>query len=425
MQMNAAEASELFGLDGITNVSVEVADGANVADVQAAIAAALPAVSVVDHATVLDETTSEFTANIDVVGNVLLGFGFVALFVSIFIIYNTFAIVLGQRTRELALLRAVGADPRQIRRSVLGEAFVVGVLASVGGIGGGILVAKLLEALFSAMGADLPDYPLVLATRTLVAAIVIGVGVTMLAAIGPARRAATVPPIAALSAGVEVRRCRFSHPQDQRLRPDRRRCHRRRRRPVRYRLDGHHDHLDRLRCNRHLPRRHIAQPAGRRCRHHRARLADAQAQRRHRSPRPAERRPQLAPHRHHGCRADDRTGTRVDRTRRRRVDQVHARHDLRRGRQGRLLPHRPIGRRRLSRQSGERHPRVGRGHRRNGIHSAPGQGRRHRERRGRTRLRPNRFTARPRSAGRLVRHERGEPRGRVGRRGQSNRCFGR
>ena len=93
----------------------------------------VPTAEVVDHATVLDETTSEFTDEIDIVGNILLGFGGVALFVSIFIIYNTFAIVLGQRTRELALLRTVGADPKQIRRSVLGEALVVGVLASVGG----------------------------------------------------------------------------------------------------------------------------------------------------------------------------------------------------------------------------------------------------------------------------------------------------
>ena len=68
------------------------------------------------------------------------------MFVSIFIIYNTFAIVLSQRSRELALLRTVGADPAQIRRSVLGEALVVGVLASVGGIVGGIAVAKGIDA---------------------------------------------------------------------------------------------------------------------------------------------------------------------------------------------------------------------------------------------------------------------------------------
>jgi putative ABC transport system permease protein len=203
MQMNTDQASELFGVDGIGSVAVQVADGADAtqvqADVQAAVVAAVPTAEVVDHATVLEETTTEFTDEIDMVGNILLGFGGVALFVSIFIIYNTFAIVLGQRTRELALLRTLGADAKQIRRSVLGEAFVVGVLASAGGIGGGIAVAKGIEALFLAIGVDLSDYPLILAPRTLIAAAVIGIGVTMIAAIGPARRAATVPPIAALT----------------------------------------------------------------------------------------------------------------------------------------------------------------------------------------------------------------------------------
>jgi putative ABC transport system permease protein len=167
--------------------------------VQSAVAADVPSAEVVDHATVLEETSSEFTREIDVVGGILLGFGGVALFVSAFIIYNTFAIVVGQRSRELALLRTVGADPKQVRRSVLGEGLVVGVLASAGGILGGIAVAKGIEALFGLMGVDLVDYPLILAPRTLVAAVVIGVGVTLLAAIGPARRAATVPPIAVLT----------------------------------------------------------------------------------------------------------------------------------------------------------------------------------------------------------------------------------
>jgi len=198
MQMNTAEAGDLFGIDGIDTVDVLVSDGADPAAVQATVAAAVPAAEVVDNAVVLDETTSDFTDEIDIVGNILLGFGGVALFVSIFIIYNTFAIVLGQRTGELALLRTIGADPKQIRRSVLGEALVIGVLAAGGGIVGGIGVAKGLEALFGATGVDLPAYPLILATRTLVAAAVIGIGVTMLAAIGPARKASTVPAIAAL-----------------------------------------------------------------------------------------------------------------------------------------------------------------------------------------------------------------------------------
>ena len=105
MQMNTAEASDLFGIDGINSVAVQVADDADVAVVQAAVAAAVPTAEVVDHATVLEETTTEFTDEIDVVGNILLGFGGVALFVSMFIIYNTFAIVLepaDPRTRTAA-----------------------------------------------------------------------------------------------------------------------------------------------------------------------------------------------------------------------------------------------------------------------------------------------------------------------------------
>jgi len=204
MQMNTDEASELFGIDGITTVDVQVSEDADLEEVQAAVAAAVPGAEVVDQAVVLQETEEDFTNEIDLVGNIFLGFGGVALFVSIFIIYNTFAIVLGQRTRELALLRTIGADPKQIRRSVLGEALAIGLVASVGGIIGGVAVAKLLEALFAATGVDLPDYPLIIATRTIVAAVVIGVGVTMVAAVGPARRASSVPAMAALRGGAEA-----------------------------------------------------------------------------------------------------------------------------------------------------------------------------------------------------------------------------
>ena len=164
----------------------------------------MPQADVVDNAVVAADANDDMTGDIDIVGNILLGFGGVALFVSIFIIYNTFAIVLGQRTQELALLRTIGADPSQIRRSVLGEALVIGLLASVGGIAGGVGVSKGLRALFNATGGSLPDSPTIIATRTIVAALVIGVGVTMLAAIGPARRAGTVPAIAALRGGAEA-----------------------------------------------------------------------------------------------------------------------------------------------------------------------------------------------------------------------------
>jgi putative ABC transport system permease protein len=211
MQMNTAQASDLFGVDGINSVAIELQEGIDAAAVRAAVQASVsqtvPTAEVVDHATVLEETTSEFTDQIDLVGNILLGFAGVALFVSIFIIYNTFGIVLSQRTRELALLRAVGTDPNQIRRAVIGEALLMGVLASAAGIGGGVMVARGIDALFGAMGVDLSEWPLIVAPRTLIAAAVVGVGVTVVAAIGPARRAASIPPIVAIAnAGEPVER---------------------------------------------------------------------------------------------------------------------------------------------------------------------------------------------------------------------------
>src|SRR5262245_61067531 len=203
MQMNTSDAIGMFGQGGIDSVKVELAEGADPAaaqrSIESAVATSVPTAEVVDHATVLDETTQDFTQEINVVGNILLGFGFVALFVSIFIIYNTFSIVLGQRTRELALLRTIGADPKQIRRSVIGESLVMGVLASAAGIGGGVAIAKGIDALFGLIGVDLSEWPLILAPRTLIFAAVTGIGVTLVAALAPARRASTVPPIAALT----------------------------------------------------------------------------------------------------------------------------------------------------------------------------------------------------------------------------------
>jgi putative ABC transport system permease protein len=203
MQMDTADASRLFGNGGIDSVVVQLADGADPQTVQNAIAAAVPGAEVVDHATVLDETAGDFTKEIDVVGNILLGFGGIALFVSIFIIHNTFGIVLSQRTRELALLRAIGAGPGQITRSTMGEALVMGLLASAAGVVGGVAVAKGIDALFGLMGVDLSEWPVILAPRTLIAAAVTGIGVTLLAARGPARRAAKIPPVAAINGAAD------------------------------------------------------------------------------------------------------------------------------------------------------------------------------------------------------------------------------
>ncbi|MBM7173303.1 ABC transporter permease [Streptomyces sp. G44] len=130
---------------------------------------------------------------------VLLIFAGIALFVGIFIIANTFTMLVAQRTKELALMRAVGASRRQVTRSVLIEAFLVGMVAAVTGFALGIGVAVGLESLMNSAGASLPDGPLVIAPTTIVVALLIGVVVTMLAAWLPGRRAAKIPPVAAMN----------------------------------------------------------------------------------------------------------------------------------------------------------------------------------------------------------------------------------
>ena len=129
----------------------------------------------------------------------MLVFAFISLFVGGFTIFNTFSITVGQRTRELALLRIVGASRRQVFRSVLAEAVIVGLVASLVGLGLGVLAAVGLEALLKGFGITLPSGPLVFETRTVIVALLVGVGVTVVSAISPARRAVRIPPVAALA----------------------------------------------------------------------------------------------------------------------------------------------------------------------------------------------------------------------------------
>ncbi|MFF8015337.1 FtsX-like permease family protein [Streptomyces sp. NPDC007929] len=129
---------------------------------------------------------------------ILLAFAAVALFVSVFLIANTFTMLAAQRTRELALLRAVGASRRQVTRSVLIEAMVVGAVGAAGGLGLGAAIAAVARATVGVFGTKNPDGPLVVTATTVLVAIVVGVLVTMLAAWLPARCAAKIPPVAAI-----------------------------------------------------------------------------------------------------------------------------------------------------------------------------------------------------------------------------------
>ncbi|MFF3546029.1 ABC transporter permease [Streptomyces platensis] len=131
--------------------------------------------------------------------NALLVFAGIALFVGIFLIANTFTMLVAQRTRELALLRAVGASRRQVTRSVLTEAFVVGAIASVVGFAAGIGVGAGLRALMGSMSGNVPDGPLVVPLSAVLTSLLVGTLVTVLAAWLPGRRAAKIPPIAAMN----------------------------------------------------------------------------------------------------------------------------------------------------------------------------------------------------------------------------------
>src|SRR5512133_2967456 len=128
----------------------------------------------------------------------LLVFGFVALFVGAFIIFNTFNIVVAQRSRELALFRALGASRRQVMTSVVVEAAVVGLVASIVGVAGGVVLAIGLKALVAAIGLKLPPTALVIASRTVIVSLALGTTITVAAALSPARRASRVAPIEAL-----------------------------------------------------------------------------------------------------------------------------------------------------------------------------------------------------------------------------------
>ncbi|MGH2754569.1 MAG: ABC transporter permease [Actinomycetota bacterium] len=149
-------------------------------------------------ANVSDEQSETIQEGLGFFNTALLVFASVALFVGAFLIFNTFSITVAQRTREFALLRALGASGRQVMGSVVIEALIVGVVAAAIGLGTGVLIALGLNALLDAFGIDLPQASLQLQARTVIVALVVGVVVTVLSAVIPARRAAQISPMEAL-----------------------------------------------------------------------------------------------------------------------------------------------------------------------------------------------------------------------------------
>src|SRR3954452_22882607 len=194
-------AQRLLGEAGqFDAVVAEARAGTTQVALQRAVEGALadPALEVVTGAAATAESQGQVAERLKFFTTSLLLFAGVSLFVGTFIIYNTFTVVVAQRARELALLRAIGAGRTQVLRSVLLEAVIVGVVASVIGVIGGIGVAAGLRSLLAAVGFRLPAEGLVLAARTVVVSLAVGVVVTGGSALFPARRAAGVAPLAAL-----------------------------------------------------------------------------------------------------------------------------------------------------------------------------------------------------------------------------------
>lgn len=147
---------------------------------------------------VREETKAQIDSALSFINYFLLAFGAIALLVGTFIIYNTFSMIVAQRLRELALLRAIGASRAQVGRSVVTEALVVGLVGSVLGLLGGIGLAYGLRALLNTFDVGLPEGTLQVGPRTVIVALVVGVVVTTLSAYAPARRASKIPPVAAM-----------------------------------------------------------------------------------------------------------------------------------------------------------------------------------------------------------------------------------
>ncbi len=150
------------------------------------------------------QATKDTSGFLNIFQDFLLAFGGIALFVGSFVIANTLSITIAQRTRELATLRTLGATRRQVLRSVLVEAFVIGTLASIIGLFLGLLLAKGLNSLLDSFGINLPQTSTVFKTRTVIVALAVGIIITMIAALRPALRATRVAPIAAAREGALV-----------------------------------------------------------------------------------------------------------------------------------------------------------------------------------------------------------------------------
>lgn len=200
-----ATAQQVMGEPGkVDSIEIAAAPGVSQQQLRDTVARALPAgVEAITGAQLAKETSDAINKGFASLSTLILAFAGICLFVGTFIIFITFSMLVAQRTRELALYRALGASRRQVTRSVLAEAAMTGVFGSVLGLGAGVLLAW---GLYSVVGGflGLTAQPLVVAPRTVIAALLVGTLVTTAVGYLPARRAGRVPPIAAMREDVTV-----------------------------------------------------------------------------------------------------------------------------------------------------------------------------------------------------------------------------
>lgn len=183
----------------IDAIKIIAEPGANEAQLVADIAKVVPAgTEVLTGAEITLEDQAAIKDDMSFFNVFLMVFAVIALFVGSFIIYNSFSILVAQRTKEMALMRAIGASRRQVTRSVLLEAGVVGLIASALGLAAGVGVAAGLKALLAGIGIDIPAGGIVVTSKTVIVSAIAGLGVSIASAVLPARRAAKIPPIAAM-----------------------------------------------------------------------------------------------------------------------------------------------------------------------------------------------------------------------------------
>jgi putative ABC transport system permease protein len=198
--LEGAQQHLLHRTDQVGSVSVQAQSGVSQDELLRRVRRVLPGdVEAITGSKLTNENTSDINKEfLDLFTTFLTVFAGVALLVATFSIYNTFSILVAQRTRESALLRAVGAGRGQILVSVIAEALLVGVVASAAGFFGGLAIAGLLKGLFDAFGFALPAGGLVVESSAAVISLIVGVVVTLVAGVFPAVKASRVPPLAAL-----------------------------------------------------------------------------------------------------------------------------------------------------------------------------------------------------------------------------------